>query len=267
MWASRPSATTASLPEVLESLLGARPDALHALLGTLAEVLHALLGTLAEVLHALLGALAETLHALLGALAHALDPLLGALAQALDALLGALAQALDALLGAPAEAGHPLPSAPADVSERALGALPGALHDVAGVAQQVVGAATDIAERLADALEQLGVAVQRGQHAREDPRHVVQASLEQRLRLDALDLELHLAEPDCGADVELDEAPGLGQHGEVRSQVIELELDLVDVDDRRVDVDVDRLFDLLRIDRREVRQLLVRPPCVRPLRG
>jgi hypothetical protein len=32
-----------------------------------------------------------------------------------------------------------------------------------------------------------------------------------------------------GADVELDEAAGLGEHGEVRSQVIELELDLVDV--------------------------------------
>jgi hypothetical protein len=196
---------------------------------------------------------------LLGALAHALDALLGALAHAFDALLGALAHALDALLRAAADLRHALPGASSDVSERALGALPGTLDDVAGVAEQVVRAATDVPQRLADGFQQVRVAIQRGEHARKDRRHVVQASLEQRLGLDALDLELDLAESDSGAHVELDEAPGLGQHGEVRCEVVELELDLVDVDHRRIDVDVDRLFNVLRIDRRVVRQVLRRP--------
>jgi hypothetical protein len=68
-------------------------------------------------------------------------------------------------------------------------------------------------------------------------------------------VELDLAEPHSGAGVELNELTGLGQHGEVRPQVVELELDLVDLDDRRVDVDVDCLFDLLGIGDREVRQI------------
>ena len=120
-----------------------------------------------------------------------------------------------------------------------------------------MGSATDVAEGLADALEQLRIAVERGEHAREDLGDVVQAGLQQRLRLHPLDVELDLAEPRRGPGMDLDEVPGLGEHGEMDPQVIQLELDLVDLDDRRVDVDVDRLVDLLGIDDRVVRQVLV----------
>jgi hypothetical protein len=42
----------------------------------------------------------------------------------------------------------------------------------------------------------------------------------------------------------------------VRPEVVDLELDLIDLDDRGVDKDVDGLFDVLRVDDREIRQIL-----------
>jgi len=262
----------AALPEILQSLLRALPDALDALLGALPDALDALLGALADALDALLGALADALDALLGALAKALDALLGALAKALDALLGALAKALDALLRAAADAGNAPSGTATDVLNGALGALAGASHDVARVGEQIVGSATDVAQGLADALEQLRVPVKRGEDATEELRDVAKAGLEQRLRLDTLDLQLYLPEPDSGAGAYLDEVPGLGEHGEVGSQIVHLELDLVHVDDGSVDVDVDRLVDLVWIDDRIVGQLLLgalgarRSPAVRAAR-
>jgi hypothetical protein len=50
---------------------------------------------------------------------------------------------------------------------------------------------------------------------------------------------------------------GLRQHGQVGPEIVHLELDLVDLDHRGVDVDVDRLLDVLRIHDRVVRQVRV----------
>src|SRR5215204_6492405 len=234
----------------------------------------ALLGraALPEILQSLLRALPDALDALLGALPEALDALLGALAKALDALLGALAKALDALLRAAADAGNAPSGTATDVLNGALGALAGASHDVARVGEQIMGSATDVAQGLADALEQLRVPVKRGEDATEELRDVAKAGLEQRLRLDTLDLQLYLPEPDSGAGAYLDEVPGLREHGEVGPQIVHLELDLVHVDDGSVDVDVDRLVDLVWIDDRIVGQLLLgalgarRSPAVRAAR-
>jgi hypothetical protein len=142
-----------------------------------------------------------------------------------------------------------------DVLHRALRALAGALQDVAGIAEQIPRSATHVAECLAYALEQLRVAIECGEDARQDRRHVVQSRLQQRLRLHALNLELDFAEARGGTSVDLDEVASLGQDGEVGPQVIELELDLIDLDDRRVDIDIDGLVDLVRIDDRVVRQI------------
>src|SRR5215207_5429439 len=204
-----------------------------------------------------LAALPEILQSLLGALPDALNALLGALPEALDTLLGASPKTLDALLRAAADAGNAPSGTATDVLNGALGALASASHGVAGVGQQIVGSATDVAQGLADALEQLRVPVKRGEDATEDLRDVAQAGLEQRLGLDALNLELYLPEPDSSAGTYLDEVPGLREHGEVGAQIVQLELDLVDVDDRSVDVDVDRLVDLAWIDDRIVGQLLL----------
>jgi hypothetical protein len=225
------------------------------------------LAALPEILEPLLSALADALEALLGALAEALDALLGAPPQALDALLGAPPQALDALLRALADSGNAPSGALTDVRNGALGALAGAFHDVAGVGKQIVCSATDVAQGLADALEQFRVPVKRCEHASEELRDVSQAGLEQRLRLDPLNVELHLPEPDSSAGAYLDEVPGVDEHGEVGAQIVQLELDLVDLDDGSVDVDIDRLVDLARIDDRIVGQLLLGALVLRPAIG
>jgi hypothetical protein len=191
----------AALPEILEPLLRALPDALQALLC----------------------ALPDALDALLGALPKSLDALLGALPEPLDALLRALPNALDAPSGALAE-----------ILNGALAALPDALERIAGVGQEIVRAATDVAKGLADALEELGVAIERGEDAAEDLRDVPQARLEECLRLDALDVELHLAEPNAGTRADLDEVPRLRQDGEMGPKIIQFELDLIDLHYRRV---------------------------------
>jgi hypothetical protein len=57
--------------------------------------------------------------------------------------------------------------------------------------------------------------------------------------------------------VELNEVSSLGEYGDVSSEVVELELDLVDLDHWSIDEDVDGLVDLFRVDDRVVRQALV----------
>ena len=55
-------------------------------------------------------------------------------------------------------------------------------------------ARADLLERLPDALEHLRVTIERGQHAVDDRCDVVKTRAQQRLSLDALDLQLHLPE-------------------------------------------------------------------------
>jgi hypothetical protein len=196
------------------------------------------------------------LNALLGPLSEAFDALLRALSEAFDALLRALSDAFDALLRALSDARHAPSGSLAHVANRAPGSPAGALDDVAGIAEQVVSSAAHIAERVTDALEQFRIAIEGREDASENLCDLPQADFQQRLSLDVLDIEFDLAEPNRGTGVQLDEVPGLGEQGEVSPEVVQFELDLFDLDDRRVDKDVYCLFDLFGIDGREVGHVL-----------
>ncbi len=109
--------------------------------------------------------------------------------------------------------------------------------------------------RAADPFEQLRVAIERRQHALEDQADVVEPRLQQRLRLDALDLQLHFAEADVGADADLHQIAHLRHDRHLRPQVIDLDVDFVDLDDGDVEEDVRAVGKLVRIDDRVVGEL------------
>src|SRR5512139_2528041 len=119
-------------------------------------------------------------------------------------------------------------------------------------------AASDLLERLADALQQLGVAIQREQDALENLGDVLEPRLEQRLRLDALDLQLDLPQVSLRADADVEQLSDLGEYGYPGIEVIDLDIDLVHLDDRDVGQDVRALLHVhvLRVDHRVVGELL-----------
>jgi hypothetical protein len=219
--------------------------------------------SLTKVLEPLLGTLSNTGNALLSPLSNTFETLLGTLAEALHTLLGTLPKSFDTLLRPLTDTGNPFTGTLAHVLHCTAGALSDVLHHVAGIAEQVAGPAANVAKCLSDALKQLGIAVERGQHAREDLRDIVEPGLQQSLGFDLLYVELDLAEPRSSSGVKLDEMPSLRENRQMDPQVIKLELDLVDLDDGGVDVDVDRVVDLLRIDDRVVGQVLTAPAVVR----
>ena len=90
-------------------------------------------------------------------------------------------------------------------------------------------------------LEQLGIAVERGHHAVDDRCHVVEPDLEERLRLDSLDVESDASEVDVDAHCELHEVEHVCLEGHVRVEVVELEMKTVDLDDRNVQEDVGKV--------------------------
>ncbi len=163
-------------------------------------------------------------------------------------LVGALAHLADRLPGALADVADRLPGALADVLDGALAALADVLDRLAGAFQRPAGAAADLLDRVADALQELRVAIQRGEYSPEDHRDVVEPRLEQRLRLDALDVQLDLAEPRRDAHVELDQVLQLGANGDRRPEVLDLDVDFVHLDDRDVEHDVGPLVNVIRID-------------------
>jgi hypothetical protein len=94
--------------------------------------------------------------------------------------------------------------------------------------------ASDFLDRLADALQQLRVPVEREQHAVEDLGDVIEPRLEQRLCLDALDLQLDLSQVSLRADADVEQLPDLGKYGYPGIEIIDLDVDLVHLDDRDV---------------------------------
>jgi hypothetical protein len=109
-------------------------------------------------------------------------------------------------------------------------------------------AATDLLNGMADAFEQLRVAVERKQHALEDPADVVEPRLEKCLRFHSFDLQLDLTKVGVRADLQVEKLPDLGHEGDLDVQVIDLDVDLVDLDDRDVDQDVRPLGHVARIE-------------------
>src|SRR5919109_4530962 len=117
-------------------------------------------------------------------------------------------------------------------------------------------AASDLLDCLADALQQLRVAVEREQHALEDLADVVKPRLEQRLGLDAFDLQLNLAEAGMRADPELEKLADVSDRRNARLEVVDLDVDLVDLDDGNVDQDVRTFGHVPRVENRVVGELL-----------
>ena len=130
----------------------------------------------------------------------------------------------------------------ADVFDGAAGAFADVLDRLAGtladLADAFAGALAHLLERLADAFEQLRVAIERGQDAIDDRGHVVEAGPQQGLRFDAFDVQLDFAELDMNADAQLDQVEDLGVQRDASLEVVQLEVDLIDLDDRHVDDDI-----------------------------
>ena len=115
-------------------------------------------------------------------------------------------------------------------------------------------AASDLLDGLADTLEQLRVAVKREHYALEDLAYVVQPRFEQRLRLDALDLQLNLAQVNLRADADFEQLPDLREYSYPGIEVIDLDIDLVHLDNRNVCEDIRALLHvhILRVQHRIV---------------
>ncbi len=241
-------------------------EALHPLGGALSEALHSLCGALSHALDSLGGTLADARDSAAGALADLAEGLARALADLGKRLLGALADPAERLVGALADVAERRARALADLRKRLAGALADVLDRIAGLVEQMARAASDLLDGLSDALQQLGVAIQREQHPLEDLADVVETRLEQRLRLDALDLQLDLAQVSLRADADVEQLPDLGEYGYPGIEVIDLDIDLVHLDDRDVGQDVRALLHIqvLRVDHRIVGELL---PLALPARG
>lgn len=104
------------------------------------------------------------------------------------------------------------------------------------------GARAELIERRADPIdepqEKLRVVIDRRHHPIDDRREVVEADLQQRVRLDTFDPEVDAAELGVDADVELQKVEDLGLECDARLQRVELEIDLVDLERRDVEEDV-----------------------------
>jgi hypothetical protein len=145
-----------------------------------------------------------------------------------DRLPGALPDVADGLPGALADVADRLPGALPNVAQRRLRALPDVLRRVAGLVDRFARALADLGDRAAQTLHELGVAIEARHQAIDDRGDVVEARLEHQLGLDALDVELDPAQVHVEAHVELDEVQDPRLEGDVRIEVVELEVDGVD---------------------------------------
>src|SRR5215203_194553 len=105
---------------------------------------------------------------------------------------------------------------------------------LAHVFDRGAGAFADVfyrrAHTFSQLLDDLGVAVYGRENPVEDGGQVVQPGFQERLRFDALYDQLDPAQVYICPDGELDQVEHLGVHRELRPQVVEFEVDLVDLD-------------------------------------
>src|SRR5690606_28564663 len=212
------------IARALPDVAGAFSRVLHRTTGVFSDALRCAAGPLARVLDGTARALTDVLDCAASALAHVLHGAASALADILDRAASALAHVL-----------HGAASALANVLDRAAGTFAYFAYGLAGSGADLAGGGLHAA---ADVLEELRVAVQRSQDAVDDHGDVVEADVEQCLGLDALDLQLHLAEEDVRADVQPEHVEDLGDEGDVRLQVLDLKGDLVHLELRDVQMNV-----------------------------
>ncbi|MFE0453877.1 hypothetical protein ACFW2D_21865 [Streptomyces sp. NPDC058914] len=87
-------------------------------------------------------------------------------------------------------------------------------------------------------MQDLRIAIERGEHPVDDPCDVVETYLELSLRLHARDAQVHPAEPDVGADIQLQQVQHLGLQRDMGPQVLDVQIDLVDLQHRNIEIDV-----------------------------
>ena len=116
------------------------------------------------------------------------------------------------------------------------------LPDRAAGTERLLRGVTDVihgrVHRVQQGLQYLRVAVQRRQGSVQDVVEVLQPHLEQGLRVNVLDVEFHFADVYMDAGNDLHQVRDLGSQGQVRIQVLDVEVDLPDVDLGNIDEDV-----------------------------
>jgi hypothetical protein len=200
-----------------------------------------LAGALADLADGLPGAAHEPLDVadrLAGALPKTADRLSGALAHVAHGLSGALAHVADGLTRALADVPDRLAGSLANVLQSALRALSELLHRIAGLTDSLTGALADLRDRAAQPFDELGVAVEARHEAVHDGSHVIEPRLQDRLHLDALEVEEDTAQMHVEPDVELHEVEDVRLDRQVGVEVVELEVDRVDAQLRNIEEDI-----------------------------
>src|SRR5690606_34477505 len=176
------------IARALPDVAGAFSRVLHRTTGVFSDALRCAAGSLAGALGGTARALTDVLGCGARSFAHVLDRAASTFANVLHSAASALANVLDGTA-----------RALTDVLDCAAGSFAYFAYGLAGSGADLAGGGLHAA---ADVLEELRVAVQRSQDAVDDHGDVVEADVEQCLGLDALDLQLHLAEEDVRADVQ-----------------------------------------------------------------
>ncbi len=102
----------------------------------------------------------------------------------------------------------------------------------------VADAADRVVDRLDQALENLRVAIERRQCPVEDVVQILEPHLELRLSLDTGDVHLDFAEVDVDARDDLEKVPKLRAQRQMRLQLLDVDVDLVNLDFLDVDIDI-----------------------------
>ena len=193
--------------------------------------------------------MADTLDRTAGAFTDVFDSSARAFSNVFDSTLGPLADVFDGSTGSFADVFDGLPRTFADLADAFTGAF------------------ADAFERLTDALKQFRIAVERRQDAIDDRRDMVEPGAQKCLRFDPFDVELDFAQFDHDADVEFDEVEHFGVQRDARLEIVKLEMDLVDLDDRHIHdhIGLVGVADFARIDQRVVLVHALRDCLVAPL--
>ncbi|MFE6361653.1 hypothetical protein ACFVP3_16890 [Streptomyces sp. NPDC057806] len=199
-------------------------DVLHRPPGTTAHILHRPPGTTAHVPNGPAGSLTDLLYSGSSAPPHVLHSSPGAPPHVPDSNPGSLA---DIPYGGS--------GARADLLDGPSGTRAQLPHGLAGSAADVLYGGPDSTCQL---VQDLRVAVERGEHAVDDLRDVVETHRELGLCLDTRDAQVHPAERDVGAHVQFEQIQHLGLQRDMRPQILDVQVDLVDLQDRNVEEDI-----------------------------
>src|SRR5829696_2659601 len=217
-----------ALADIFHGLAGA----LDGFPGAFANIFHGGARSFADVLHSGARTGANVFYSRAGTLAHVFDCGAGAFADVLNGgsctrsdichgLIGTFSDELsrsfsDILYGRVHTLAHELTRAGANIFDRGAGPFADIFYCRAHAFGQL--------------LDDLGVAVYGRENPVEDGGQVVQPGFQERLRFYPLYDQLDPAQVHVGPDGELDQVEHLGVHRELRPQVVEFEVDLIDLD-------------------------------------